>query len=944
MESSRRGSPKISKQEPRPTPSEYLAKNLRNAGHALGLGEQSAQAIDLSEVNISKALSQAAFRRRRGPRKTYGRPQRQSLQTTLGEYIRLVDPFLSSTATSDDVNDLDTALGEVFRADSQRYLVERGYDVEDVVAWAWILKSKDPHQAVSRMFALEANYRTMVCANSPGVPQFIPLFLMKERYLDAQTFRLLLIYSLHLMSGRPLPSFDNFARGQEDYGEPPPGDFHPKVDSTTCMIMVVRLIRHARQVWPHALRTIARAFAHFLTTPTAAETENPALSKHKADRFRTEKFNDCLWLLSLPSNVHPFRSASIQQQAQFELLRAMATHTPVLPLTRKGYQAVVAVQAAHKKTTAERQSTELKAPSWPPWKEERLGIDAQRGNEGMFSRAMNVLSQMKEAGYSHQLWEEISSILAGWDTDRSPTVQIRTLLHRPRPLSRAWDNDPNHYAIWAARIRATRTVREAWACFLSYQDHGLPPKTAIYASMAEKLIYRQKAVKSGFEEISHALPGDGPEVHSEPASARDIIYVHTEPPTLEEFLDKMLKQGIQPSGRFLGLLLQSAPTFRSGLQYLQGSNLTDDQITALCTAWYCPTAHATRDKERVLKALQALPDFLFASFIQFLCSHSRVISQHTNRDTLSPEHFPVLVGDGQPPGSMTDLFDFQEELGQSCHPKAMWHAVQLAQLRQPTCHGAWTHMLIALSGGRLSKRHPPRTRDLYRVLAWHEAIAVLDLMKYRRVGPDMKGFHFLCLALSRAFNAGMRHIGLTEEAFRLVQEATHHGGPIEPDGRDDFDALVETGLELLKSQFDNLVLPTSKTSELAERSVFVADSMVSSELQLPTVLHVPSFAVLHSFVRVLGLVGDGDGLLHLLQWMSRSAAPLSEVADEQLNGAKQMRLTLTATRVFLEKLQARSFDGARITSDPKVEEAYDIISRTPGWEWPSDAEVEEYLR
>jgi hypothetical protein len=36
----------------------------------------------------------------------------------------------------------------------------------------------------------------------------------------------------------------------------------------------------------------------------------------------------------------------------------------------------------------------------------------------MFSRAMQVLSQMKDAGYSHRLWEDISSILAGWDKAR----------------------------------------------------------------------------------------------------------------------------------------------------------------------------------------------------------------------------------------------------------------------------------------------------------------------------------------------------------------------------------------------------------------------------------------------------------------------------------------------------------------------------------------------
>lgn len=889
------------------------------------------------------------LRRRRGPRKTYGRPQRQSLQTTLGEYVRLVDPFLSSTASADEIEDLDTALAEVFRADSHRYLVERGYDVEDVVAWAWILKSKDPHQAVSRMFTLEAGCRSRNGVKVAGLPLFIPLFLLKERHLDARSFRLLLIYSLHLMSGQPLPPSDT------ETSSPRPSDLTPEtfqpsidLDPTTCMIMVVRLIRHARQVWPQALPTIACAFSRFLMTINTNEARSVALNKHKADQFKTEKFNDCLWLLSLPTKVHPFRSTSIQQQAQFELLRAMASHKPVLPLTRKGYQAVVAVQVAHKKTTAERQSAVLKAPSWPPWKEERMGIDAQRGNEGMFSRAMNVLSQMRDAGYSHRLWEDISSIMAGWDTDRSPTVQTRTLLHRPRRSFRARGSDPDHYAIWAARIRATRTVREAWACFLSYQDRGLPPKAAIYAAMAEKLIYRQKAVKTGFDQLSHALPGDGPEVYPEPASARDVIYVHTEPPTLEEFLDRMISQGIRPSGRFLALLLQSAPSFRLGLHYLQASDLTNVQITALCTAWYQSSEPTALEGTGApyLEALRAVPDHVFASFIKFLCAPSNVLARQIHRDDLSADQFPMLVVARRPPGEpMTELFDFQEELGQKVHPKALWHAVHLAKLRQPICHGAWSHILNALSGERLSRRQSDRTRDLYRILAWHESIQVIGWMKSRDIEPGPKGFHNLCVAFHRAVTAGMRHIGLTEEASRLIHRANRPGTPIEPNGDDTFDDLVETGLRFLKSYFDHLVLPGSRTSEVAENSIFAADSAADTGVKVPTVLHVPTFATLHSFVRVLGLVGDGDGLLHLLQWMARSAGPLNEVADEHLNGDKMKRQTLAAIRVFLEKLQNhRSLDHARVSSDPKVQEAYDIISRTPDWEWPSDAEVEEYLQ
>ncbi|KAJ6115831.1 hypothetical protein N7523_006248 [Penicillium sp. IBT 18751x] len=922
-----------SKPKPKPTPSEYLTKSLQRTGLTIGTGERSMRAVDLSYVNPDRKAPRRVLQRHRGPKKTYGRPDRPSLQTILGEYIRLVEPSLSRTSGISEADDLNSVLAEVFRTDSQRYLTERGYDVEDVVSWAWIMKSQTHHRAVSRMFALEADSKIS------RVPTFIPLFLLKEPYLDAQSFRLLLIYSLHLMSGQPFPTLDTFHRNFDTHSDHSPSEARPAIDRSTCMILVVRLIRHARQVWPEALPIIARSFSRFLTAGPVKEGGPLSLAEHKADGFRTAKFNSCLELLSLPTKIHPFRASNIQQEAQFELLRAMATHKPVLPLTRRGYRAVIAVQMAHKKTTEERQSAELKAPSWPPWKEAKLGIDAQRGNEGIISRAMNVLSQMKEAGYSHQTWEQMCSVLAGWDTDGSPTVQTRSLVHRTGYLPRERGVDPNHYAVWVARIRATRTVREAWACFLAYRDQNLPPKAAIYVAMAEKLIYREKAVQRGSDHKSSALPGDGREVHPEPASARDLIYVKTEPPSSQEFLDQILADGFRPSGRFLALLLESTSNLRLGLRYLQYSDLTDLQITALCTPWY----QDSLNQDDHIKALQSLPDFVFASFIKLLCSSFSVRAKNVAPRTPLLYHFPVLMAGKQNPGPISDVLGLNEELEESCHPKSLWHAVQLVKLLKPACHQAWSHILNTLSQKSTSRRTwirsclsgTLRDQDLYRILVWQEVLVVLRSMKARKLDLCMNNFQFLCLAFKRAVDAGTHHHGLVEEASRLIHKPSL--ARINSDGQEPFDAMVANGLEVLKSQFDGLVLPASRTSELAERSIFTTDS----EAHVLSGLHVPSYATLHSFVRVLGLVGDDEGLLYLLRWMSQSATRLNEVADEELNGEAMKHQTLTAIRVFLEKLHRP--DDARVASDRQVQEAYNLISQTPGWEWPSDEDVERYL-
>ncbi|KAJ5135166.1 uncharacterized protein N7515_004444 [Penicillium bovifimosum] len=909
----------------KPKPTEYLSKALRNSGHALGY------------IGPSAGLQRAGSRyaaQTHSELKTVGRPKKPSLPVILGEYIRDVDPLLCSSNQQE--KELDIALQKVFRSTSRAYLTSRGYDATDVTAWAWIMKSRNSHEAMLRLFSFEMD-RAKSGACSPNIPPFIPLFLLRQQNLDSHTFRLLLIHSLHLMSGQPFYITEDPGQGFEYDNQPSLADFRPVIDSGTCMILVVRLIRHARRVWPQALLTIARAFARFLSV-VRDEKDISTLARRHDDRVKTAKFNDCLWLLSLPANIAPYRSTSIQQQAQFELLRAMATHEPVLPVTRQGYRAVVAVQLAHKKTFEERQSAELKAPSWPPWKEEKLGIDSQRGNEGMFSRAMQVLSQMKDAGYSHRLWEDISSILAGWDTDGSPTVQTRAMMRRPQALPDKNGSDPNHHEIWVARIRSTRTVREAWACFLSYEDQGLPPKGAIYAAMAEKLIYRRNAMRNNFDSMSHVLPGDGREVHPEPASARDIIYVATEPPTLDELLDHMCSQGLRPSGRFLSLLLQSATSLRSGLHYLQCSALTDAQIAALCTVQAKPGDYQTVD----LDAFQEFPDVVFGSFIKFLCMHSGIASPEIGKQNiLAAERFPALIASNCLTGPKLNLFAYLEENpGCQHYPRALWHAIQLAKLRRAPYTPTWTHILSALTRERPNRAHGPRSRGLTRILSWHQALEALGWMRQHDINLSEEGFRVLCVTFPKAIDAALKHPGTAEQSYSLIHNARIRRLKAIKEGDDDVDALLQHGLHVLKNQFDHLVLPASKTSVHAERSVFATGNGSNAQLNVPSMLQTPSPATLHAFVRALGSVGDDQGLLHLLQWMSQSVDMLKEAADERSNGDKMMRQTLVAIRVFLERRQSRI--DTRVPSD-LVAEAYDLVSRT-GWNWPSDAEVAEYCQ
>ncbi|PYH92750.1 hypothetical protein BO71DRAFT_356765 [Aspergillus ellipticus CBS 707.79] len=944
-----------------PTPTEYLIDTLQNAHQFYGANSRN-WACMTKHADLMVSLTQRQ-------RDNFQHFHRHSLQEIVADYIQLVDPLLNLANSHEDpraISEWLEALQIVFCEANLTYLAARQYSVADVVAWAWVLKSDTPYEAILRVLLLEADRNQTHGGSIQTIPPFIPLLLLRQS-LDTKAFRLLLIYSLHLMTGQPV-STSNITMGSMSSDtilsqDPKSGSFKPMIEPNMCVTYVVRLLHHARELWPQAQLTIARAFAFYLDNLQSGGES----ATGRVDQFMADKVNTLLRILSLPCRHGPFASASIQQQAQFELLRAMARHQPVLPVTRRGYQGIIAVQIAHKKTFAERQSAELRAPSWPPWKEDKIGFDVKRGVEGMKSRAMRVLSQMKEAGYSQTRWEEASSILAGWDTDKSPTIQTRSLVSRPETL-RGSSGNSDHRAIWAARIRATRTVREAWACFLSYQDRGFPPRGAIYAAMAEKLIFRQETAHN--RKTSQALPGDGKEVFPEPSSVRDWVYVSTEPPALEDFLRDMLSRGIRPGGRFLALLLRHAPTFNSGLDYLSCSELTDEQLEALCTVSR-PTSSQAQ------KILDELPNHLISSFITFLCRFANIgyrTSAHS--ETSVGNVFPILLGHrvSNPSDSMT-LFVYAEELKtweDLRHPKILAHAIQLVQAQRSRSPQMWIQIMSALVKDRVGGRYHKLGRHARLALSWYEVLELTSWMDQRHIELNLEGFQTLCYGFSRVVAAGIENPDSVEEGLEVVNEAARRGrltGVRSVSPR--FEDMVQDGLSILKARFDELVLLDPKTSSLFERSRTSIQNATASQVTVPSLFHVPSPAVLHTFVRTLGAAEDTDGLLSLLRWMQQNELALKEKYDENLNGERIMRRIIVAIRMFLEGRWGRSpqapvqqenlsaepthdlqgsheadFPGASeglTFSDPNLQEAYDIIVASRAWTWPTDEEVLDYI-
>ncbi|KAL6235583.1 hypothetical protein BDW75DRAFT_209140 [Aspergillus navahoensis] len=856
------------------------------------------------------------------------RKYKRTLQGITADFIQHVEPVLRSWK---DPSKLDSKIRGILRFNNLDYLKSRQYDIADVVTWAWVLMSNNTYEATLRILLLETEGPRKEAVPHKNIPVFIPLLLLRQE-LDLKTFRLLLVYSLHHIT-------------------------MASMDPDTCAKFVVRLFSHARRLWPEAMLPIAQAFRFYLRN-----------YRRYRFKFVMAKLDRFIQLLALPPGPRPYVSSSVRQQAQFELLKAMAEMHLASSVTRRGYQALAAVQLAHKKTAAEREFANLKTPSWPPWKEERSGIDSTKGEEGTKSRAMRVMSQMREAGHPRSLWEDVAGILAGWDTDNSPTIQTRAMVRRPKHLLGP-SRQENHPAIWEARIRSTRTVREAWAAFTAYESRTRQPHAAVYYAMGEKLVFeRKERIKrhmAGHIQTSLALPGDGPEVFPEPASARDWIYTPTDPPRLNHFLRRMISQGIRPSGRFLALVLQHATTFLDALHYLSCSDLTNQQLMALLSV-----DEGILDKDgEYKKVLDEIPEYLFSAFIRLLCRCSTVTSRSLPQagETQLTHCFPILTSNwADSQSQFPTLLSYAAQPRDTREPlnsKLLTHAIRLVRKRDSRNPQGWVQLLAGLCSHRiLSDNSNNHRRHTEMLLVWHEVLEVTNWMAERNIDMGSQGFQILCQSFSRAVAARVKDETFTKKDWGIVAKATRSQQVQSKVDPSTFEEFVNSGLATLKRQFDRLVLVEPKTYILFDSFRKSLQKQTGSKVTVPAMHDVPSPAVLHAFVRALGLAEDSDGLLNLLRWMSQHALTLKKRSDEYTNGDMLMRRTIVAVRTFLEGYWRKrrpapaayepAFADHVAQSDhdvpkflaPALQEAYDIVTATEVWgPWPRDEEVWEYL-
>jgi len=918
------------------------------------------------------------------------------LKAILIRYIREVAPVLEycdrskqSLLASDY---LDNALSELFDQATSEWLTKHGWDVTDLMNWTWILTAGSAERSAVRLSGITKE----AIANYKGhrlVPTGVYAFLLRRQYNTARGLQHLLRYAWRLMV-HAFWAMKGFSRKHVSYEVSLSNAnskwnriVHPKDDSSgmievSFLVIIIRLLRQARKVWPAAMDNIACLFCQFengYNFRLQKEVHRPsfyARDKVPEEARLTFVYNTILKLLSEPSSIRPFVSASYQQQAQFRVLRRMNDFENPLIVDRRGYRAVIKIQLMRKKTLREREWASLKARSWPPWKEDKLGIHADIGPEYGISLAGNALNRAKEAGYASDIWDDAASVLSGWDLDGSPTIQTRKAVSLVD--FEASDGDS---PVWAARIRATRTVEEAWAVFLGYQDSHSTPARVVYFAMAERLCHAESKTNIPMQEsgdrkpsTDQAMPGDYLEVLPSPTSPREAVYVRTHPPTLDEFVQDMVSLDFKPAIWLLQALLNNATSVAKGVKYLKCS--------AIRPAFALVQQEGLHDGDfETDNRLFAVPDSIFSSFIVMLCR-------------CAPTAFD--------PDS--DIHSHREELRSLRSPRwlqkfPLLYAIRLMQCRPTRYRPPWIAILEAISRlgaivspGHGASKHGILYRSKQDILSWHMILEVMARMDEGNVHMDLDCFMAICVCLDKAIFAA-----------ELMIKRMGHIDKITPAFKPTAEKILYEGLAVVQERFKNIVHANSMQQEIPkaliessteekleiekleiEREVEAAnddtaedvteDSSTDKDLLspntlspedrknylppgclLPGLLETPKPAVLHAFIRVLGLRRDYSGLWDLIEFMALHADEINPSVSQYANGHRMMRRCLTGTRVFLERSWTYYNDPTRQRDDwidkdvqPAPREIWDaireIVEANRAWGgWPTDLEVEEYV-
>jgi hypothetical protein len=652
------------------------------------------------------------------------------------------------------------------------------------------------------------------------------------------------------------------------------------------LILVIRLLRHARVVWPESIPWIASLFSTEATRIVEDATRKGRFPP-KLRQAITHFSNTLLSLIALPTSLHPLLYATHQEKAQFQVLRFMQSCDPAIVVMRTGFRAVTRNQLMHPKTAQEMEWATLKGPSWPPWKEARTAMDEEKGYEFGASRASQILHRMYEAGYGGQTWEQKAEIYAGWDTDMSPTIQTRTSLPQ---FSTQYRDEPKVQALlWAGRIRATRSKREAWACFLACEASDNPVPSEVYFAMFEKLHYPEIDMydhtehdesEHGEAERRNLLAGDMKEVQPDPRSPLHLVHISEPVPIYEQLFHRMSAAKVPLSSRLLAFFMETHPDFDVVLKLLE--------------------THRVRFNNGVHKLIRGplqespespVPGYFLGAFVTFLCRFGRF------------SHVPTTTAVTKPIDTLPGVHELRIKTDRHY---LLEYAFTLLMHYRPEYRPAWTAYMEAVVShsfireDRSLRRVSPVDSQYGIMCGLFEALQATDL------DPDDEQFRLLCTTARSAVHA-------VYNGEFAVRDSQH---------------ILSTAPRLLRTVFRTLVAAN-------------VDPNAASPLKTTIPPHVPGPAVLHAYVRALGILRDYEGLYSFSTWAVNNHAEISARANSQRSGAQALYRTFVALRAALAGSLDGNYEGAPEDLTELVREQLESVEE---WGWPPDEHVDMYLK
>lgn len=832
--------------------------------------------IDLSSVNTIQWEDNLAKLEASG---TLAFRSSTPLRKLLMDYLHKVEPLFRNPSVTWDSAGVEGVLAEslqnTFEKSSLETLDATGFDVADVASWSWILSSDTIDLAVRRYTLLAEDLRN---SRRPAIPKFVLLQVLRADHVS------------HFALQELIKSILTDLRMSQDtkhYGG---------WGWVTRVCLVVRLLRHARRVAPESLEDVSSIVGHLFSDyyGVGRLLERPELHR------LTHIFNRFLTLIALTPAKTPFNAYHQQQNAQLALVRLMVAFEPQLPITREGYRALITVQLLHRKTSHERTWAEAKSPSWPPWRHIRSGIEQDLEYPGKESRVMKLLGRMNEAGYTHGEWEKSAAVLAGWDTDKSPTIQTRAILTRPtRPwtISAHSDGAAEGPTLWAARIRATRSRREAWASFCAYEKSTDPSRVRYqpYFAMLEKLLVQ--TVTPDSQVGSAYIAGDVKEVFEDSSNPRDLIYIDKDVPSADEFYQYMLRKGIRPGGSLLSGLLRSAPNISTGFTYIRDSRWDDMTKRVIGNAEdYSPTI--------IRQTLSAVPDQTLAALIELLSRHG-----FDDEQGFRSSGEGIFAGGKNPssknPSSKKTVSPFVYA----------WELLNAARSSDPRLWNALLKgCLHCLSEARALAMQenvdPSSIRDLKYDMWARLWMTFAAASRPWYVHPDLESFRYAARIISVMLRDRRVHVTTARYGW------------------------------FAKAIFLHAVYGRRITPFLPPASA--------------PLLVVPDIGDLQLLVRVLVSIHDVEGLMALVRWLNghaetyKSLNSYPESHSDPHRGLPPLRNILSSIRLFLEGSSARPFDGHGLVSfetplsvSPEAVAVARVHCELLGW--PSDAEIGVFL-